>query len=203
MQNMPARSWSKPALAALLVTTACAAAAQNRSSGPAPASASEAVLLPVTDVLADALSCRIGDDLYARLIEALRNERPQDFSQTYRQYSAPPMDVYQLEYPVQAWGNESDAIVIGENRVMMAVAGALDEVTQELEHALEQSSESPLSGALDDQHALVIFSATQPGLEGRVLVGCEYRIPGVSLLDDPEDAWRKKPVLRRGTSTEE
>lgn len=198
MPNMPVRNWSKPALAALLAATACSAAAQSRPSGPAAtpatasAHASDTAPLPVTDVLADALSCRVGEGLYARLIEALRNERPQDFSQTYRQYSAPPMDLYQLDYPVQAWGNESDAIVIGENRVMMAVAGALDEVTQELEHALEQSSESPLSGALDDQHALVIFSATQPGLEGRVLVGCEYRIPGVSLLDDPEDAWRKK-----------
>ncbi|HYM86725.1 MAG TPA: hypothetical protein VET30_08285, partial [Pseudoxanthomonas sp.] len=98
-----------------------------------------------------------------------------------------------LEAPVQAWGNESDAILIEPNRVMMAVEGTLDEVTAKLEHALEQSSESPLSGALDDQHALLIFEAEQPGLEGMVLLGCEYRIPDVSLLDDPADAWRKQP----------
>ena len=55
-------------------------------------------------------------------------------------------------------------------------------MTAQLEHALEQSSESPLSGALDDQHALVIFNAESPGLEGMVLLGCEYRIPDISLL---------------------
>jgi hypothetical protein len=74
---------------------------------------------------------------------------------------------------------------------MMAVQGSLDAVTAQLEHALEQSSESPLSGALDDQHALVIFNADAPGLEGMVLLGCEYRIPDISLLENPDDAWRK------------
>jgi hypothetical protein len=103
------------------------------------------------------------------------------------------MDVYRLEDPVQAWGNESDTIVIGSNRVMVAVKGSLDTVTAQLEHSLEQSSQSPLSGALDDKHALVIFKAEQPGLEDMVLLGCEYRIPDISLLDDPADAWKKKP----------
>ncbi|KAF1717995.1 hypothetical protein CSC74_03600 [Pseudoxanthomonas yeongjuensis] len=145
------------------------------------------------DALADALTCRIGNDRYPGLMEEIRNERPQDFRQTYRQYSAPMMDVYHLEDPVQAWGNESDTIVIGPNRVMVAIKGSLDAVTAQLEHSLEQSSQSPLSGALDDKHALVIFEAEQPGLEGMVLLGCEYRNPGISLLDDPADAWKKKP----------
>ena len=146
------------------------------------------------DALVDALTCRIGNDRYPGLMEEIRNERQQDFRQTYRQYSAPMMDVYRLEDPVQAWGNESDTIVIGPNRVMVAVKGSLDAVTAQLEHSLEQSSQSPLSGALDDKHALVIFEAEQPGLEGMVLLGCEYRIPDISLLDDPADAWRKKPA---------
>ena len=78
--------------------------------------------------------------------------------------------------------------------LMLAVTGSLEEVTQRFEQALQQSSQSPLSMALDDQHALVIFSATQPGLEGTILLGCEYRMPGISLLENPEDAWRKAPA---------
>lgn len=146
------------------------------------------------DALVDALTCRIGNARYPGLMEEIRGERPQDFRQAYRQYSAPMMDVYHLENPVQAWGNESDTVVIGPNRVMIAVEGTLDAVTAQLEHSLEQSSQSPLSGALDDKHALVIFEAEQPGLEGMVLLGCEYRIPDVSLLDDPADAWRKTQI---------
>ncbi len=103
-----------------------------------------------------------------------------------------PVGPCHLEDPVQAWGNESDTIVISPNRVMVAVEGSLDAVTAQLEQSLAQSSQSPLSGALDDKHALVIFEADQPGLEGMVLLGCEYRIPEISLLDDPADAWRKK-----------
>ena len=102
------------------------------------------------------------------------------------------MDVYACVTSAGV-GHSSDTIVIAPNRVMMAVRGTLDEVTAALEQALAKSSESPLSGALDDQHALVIFQPAQPGLEGLVLVGCEYRIPDISLLEDPDDAWRKVP----------
>jgi hypothetical protein len=121
----------------------------------------------------------------------IRDEREEDFRQPYRQHNQPMLDVYRLEVPVSAWGNQSDFIVVAPNRVMMAVEGSLDAVTAKLEHTLEQSSESPLSGALDDQHALVIFNAESPGLEGMVLLGCEYRIADVSLLEDPDDSWRK------------
>ncbi len=185
-------SWSKSALGVALYAFAILVSAQDgKPVIPAPppvASASAAG----ADALIDALTCRIGNDRYAGLMEEIRNERPQDFRQTYRQYSAPMMDVYRMENPVQAWGSESDTIVIGPNRVMVAVQGSLDAITAQLEHSLEQSSQSPLSGALDDKHALVIFEADQPGLEGMILLGCEYRIPEISLLDDPEDAWRKK-----------
>jgi hypothetical protein len=188
------RSWSKALLAASLATCAASVLAQAMG-GTAPA---PTAVVPATagstqgaDALADALACRIGSERLPGLMEELREERAHAFAQTYRQYSAPIMDLYQLDEPVQAWGNASDAIVIAEQRVMMAVPGSLDDVTSQLEHALENSSASPLSGALDDQHALVIFKAEQPGLEGMILLGCEYRIPGFSLLDDPRDAWRK------------
>ncbi|HEX7801724.1 MAG TPA: hypothetical protein VF471_03070 [Pseudoxanthomonas sp.] len=147
------------------------------------------------DALVDALTCRISYERYPGLMQEIRDEREEDFRQAYRQHSQPMLDVYRLEEPVSAWGNESDTIAIAPNRVMMAVQGSLDTVTTQLERALEQSSESPLSGALDDQHALVIFNADAPGLEGMVLLGCEYRIQDISLLENPDDAWRKRPAI--------
>lgn len=204
MQN---RSWSKALLATSLAAcsaTALAQAVGNAASlptRPAPTASTPTTPAPATagsaqgaDALADALACRISNERLPGLMEEFREERAHAFAQTYRQYSAPMMDLYQLDEPVQAWGNTSDAIVIADQRVMMAVSGSLDDVTSQLEHALENSSASPLSGALDDQHALVIFKADQRGLEGMVLLGCEYRIPGLSLLDDPRDAWRKPPA---------
>jgi hypothetical protein len=192
MQNP---NWNKSLLALAVYAFASLALAQDgRPAIPASPIVADASTVGA-DALVDALTCRIGADRYRGLMEEIRNERQQDFRQTYRQYSAPMMDVYRLQDPVQAWGNVSDAIVIGPNRVMVAVQGSLDAVTAQLEHSLEQSSQSPLSGALDDKHALVIFAAEQPGLEGMVLLGCEYRIPGTSLLDDPADAWRKKPMM--------
>ena len=185
-------SWNKFALGMALSAFACLAQALDGK--PVAPAAPPVASMAGADALADALTCRIGNDRYPGLMEEIRNERQQDFRQAYRQYSAPMMDVYRLDDPVQAWGNESDTIVIGPNRVMVAVKGPLDTVTAQLEHSLEQSSQSPLSGALDDKHALVIFEAGQPGLEGMVLLGCEYRIPDISLLDDPADAWRKKPA---------
>jgi hypothetical protein len=184
-------SWNKFSLG--MVLSALFVHAQAQDSKPAIPATPPIASVAGSDALVDALTCRIGNDRYPGLMEEIRNERQQDFRQTYRQYSTPMMDVYRLEDPVQAWGNESDTIVIGSNRVMVAVKGSLDTVTAQLEHSLEQSSQSPLSGALDDKHALVIFKAEQPGLEDMVLLGCEYRIPDISLLDDPADAWKKKP----------
>ncbi len=189
-------SWNRFFLGVALSAFASSAWAQARDGKPSMPSQPPvaSTFVAGADALLDALTCRIGNDRYAGLMEEIRHERPQGFHQTYRQYSTPMMDVYRLEVPVQAWGNESDTIVIGPNRVMVAVEGSLDAITAQLEHSLAQSSQSPLSGALDDKHALVIFEADQPGLEGMVLLGCEYRIPEISLLDDPEDAWRRKPA---------
>lgn len=182
-------NWSKPLLAAAFC--ACATTAQAQAAGDTPAFPASTGPVQGTDALADALTCRISSERLPGLLQEFREERPYAFAQTYRQYSAPIMDLYQLDAPVEAWGNASDAVVVAEQRVMMAVRGSLEDITRQLEKSLEESSASPLSGALDDQHALVIFKADQRGLEGMVLLGCEYRIPGLSLLDDPRDAWRK------------
>ncbi|HEY5971240.1 MAG TPA: hypothetical protein VIT22_04570 [Pseudoxanthomonas sp.] len=186
-------SWNKRVFGTVLYAFSALAAAQVPGNpAPAPARAIASATNEGADTLADALTCRIGRERYPLLMEQLRAERPQDFAQTYRQYSEPMMDEYRLLAPVRALGHDSDAIVIAPNRVMMAVAGSLEEVTTQLEHAL--AKESPLSGALDKRHGLVIYAATQAGLEGMVLLGCEYRIPKVSLLDNPSDAWRSKPT---------
>ena len=199
------RSSNKALLGASLYACVCLATAQMPVEKPATAAAAPIAAPPIAaappavsagaDALADALTCRISYERYPGLMQEIRDEREDDFSQAYRQLSQPMLDVYRLEEPISAWGNESDVIVIAPNRVMMAVTGSLDAVTAQLEHALEQSSESPLSGALDDQHALVIFNAEAPGLQGMVLLGCEYRIPDISLLENPDDAWRKPPAV--------
>lgn len=196
---MQTLSWSNVACGAALYASAFLAIAQTPAvvPGVAPKNAaapfaSQKPEIVEADLLVDALTCRVPEARYAVLMQQLRRERPEDFSQTYRQYDNPAIDLYRLQNPVSAWGNSGDTVLISANRVTMAVVGSLDEVTHRLESALEKSSDSPLSAALDDQHALVIFEASQPGLEGSVLVGCEYRMDGVSLLDDPEDAWRRQ-----------
>ena len=209
------RNSNKALLGASLYACACLAIAQTSAGKPAAAAIAPVAAPPIAappiaappaisagaDALADALTCRISYERYPGLMQEIRDEREDDFRQAYRQLSQPMLDVYRLEEPISAWGNESDVIVIAPNRVMMAVAGSLDAVTAQLEHALEQSSESPLSGALDDQHALVIFNAESPGLEGMVLLGCEYRIPDVSLLENPDDAWRKPRAVAAPSTT--
>jgi hypothetical protein len=149
-------------------------------------------------LLADALDCRVDDAQLPVLLPRLRKEQPADFVQPERQYSAPDMDLYRLGEPVAAWGYESDAIVVTANRVMLAVAGPDDEIGRQVDVYLERSSDSPRSGLLDARHALVVYPAQRPGLEGMTLVGCEYHVDGLSLLDDPDDAWRKQPLPSPG-----
>ena len=145
-----------------------------------------------TDTLLDALACRTAIADLPGLLPRLRRERPNEFVQTERQYSAPMMDLYRLEAPATAWGHRSDAVVITDNRVLLLVNSPIEQATAQLERALEESRDAPLSGALDDGHALVVYPGEHPGLQGRTLVGCEYRMPGLSLLADPDDAWRTR-----------
>ena len=145
-------------------------------------------------LLADALDCRVEESQLPGLLAHLREQRPGDFVQTERQYSAPDMDLYRLAEPARAWGNEGDAIVVAENRVLLAVDVSADEASWRVDRYLEQSGDSPMTGLLDARHGLVVYPAELPGLEGMTLVGCEYRIDGLSLLDDPADDWRRRPL---------
>lgn len=176
-----ARAW---ALSCLLSCMATATVLAQQPVGPVAGSVS----IPRGETLVEALTCRLGGESLPVLMQQLRRQRPDDFQQAYRQYSTPAMDLYRLRTPLNAWGLDSDSVLISDSRVMMAVEGSMDAVAEALETAL-QSTESPLGGALDEAHALVVMNAGQPGLEGMVLLGCEYRMPGLSLLQDPADAW--------------
>ncbi|MGX5731746.1 hypothetical protein ACWKWK_14585 [Pseudoxanthomonas beigongshangi] len=197
------RTSSSNNLSALAVLLSCMAGLAQAQQPPIPplhapvpataASQDAGANADAGDPLFDALTCRSGPEI-ARLLSRLRRDRPDDFIQTERQYSDPPMDMYRLEIPVQAWGQQSDAVVITANRVLMVVDGSADEVARTLEASLSGSDATPLSGPLDDQHALVLYTEERPGLQRRVLIGCEYRLPDLSLLDDPDDAWRKSPA---------
>lgn len=172
-------------LAALSLAGARSPASAQAAVAPAPVPAPGP-----TDTLLDALTCRTAIADLPALLQRLRRERPTEFVQTERQYSAPMMDLYRLEAPVQAWGHRSDAVVITDSRVLLLVDSPIEQATAQLERALEDSKDAPLSAALDDGHALVVYPGEQPGLQGRTLVGCEYRMPSLSLLADPDDAWR-------------
>lgn len=137
---------------------------------------------PARDSLMEALACRTDLTDMPGLLERLREERPADFTQTQRQYSQPMMDSYRLRDTVSAWGSHGDTVVITDDRVLLAIDGSMQNVTAELERHLQQSADTPLAAALDEQHALVVYQSDQPGLQDLVLVGCEYRLPGLSLL---------------------
>lgn len=164
--------------------------------GTAPVVSAQSVAVPPpaasgpTDTLLDALACRTAIADLPGLLPRLRRERPTEFVQTERQYSAPMMDLYRLKDPVDAWGLRSSAVVITDDRVLLLVDSPIEQATAQLERALEASKDAPLAGALDDAHALVVYPGERPGLTGRTLVGCEYRMPSLSLLADPADAWR-------------
>lgn len=180
----PARVLAALSLAAsTLTSSAQTVVAPLPTALPAPAAGP-------ADTLLDALTCRTSMADVPALLTRLRRERPSEFVQTERQYSAPMMDLYRLQDPVQAWGHRSDAVVITDNRVLLLVNHPIEQATVQLERALEESKDAPLAGALDDAHALVVYPPEHPSLQGRTLVGCEYRMSGVSLLADPADAWR-------------
>ena len=185
---MRTRNWNSAFASAALAALPMLCLAQSPPSAP-EASATDAAAS--SDTLRDALTCRTAAADIAGLLPRLRRERPTEFVQTERQYSSPVMDLYRLNEPVHAWGHDSDAVVIASSRVLISVEGPLEQAAMQLEQTLEQSRDTPLSSAFDEQHALVVYAAEQPGLKGRVLIGCEYRIPDLSLLDDPLDDWRK------------
>lgn len=200
MARTPDRNWSNRCRIAgwLLLAPVLASAQQVPYGDPGTDDA-----LPPGDALGDALACRSDGAGLRDLLPRLRRERPDEFVQTDRQYSQPMMDLYRLQAPVRAWGNSGDAIAVTRNRVMLGVRGSMEGISRRIDLELEASRDSPLPGVLDDAHVLVVYPADLPGLDGIVLLGCEYRIEGLSLLDDPADAWRRRaPSPPNSTSPE-
>lgn len=178
------KAWTRALAAAWLAGAASLASAQAEDP-PTPSGAATSA-----DTLLAALTCRTADADLPDLLPRLRRERPGEFVQTERQYSAPMMDLYRLDQPVEAWGHRSDAVVITDDRILLLVDSPIEQASAQLERALEESRDAPLSAALDDAHALVVYPGERPGLQGHSLVGCEYRMPNLSFLADPADAWR-------------
>ena len=114
------RSNSNASLALASVLLAASAAVAAQVVAPAPPAPSPPV--QTTDTLLDALTCRTSAGDIGGLLARLRRERPSEFVQTERQYGTPKMDLYRLDAPVDAWGNEGDAVVITEDRVLLLVA---------------------------------------------------------------------------------
>ncbi|MFT4255683.1 MAG: hypothetical protein QM599_01760 [Pseudoxanthomonas sp.] len=156
---------------------------------PAENITAPAMLPGDTDLLAAALACRLDDTQLPNLLPRLRRERPQDFTQAERQYSNPDMDLYRLADPASAWGQHGDAVVIAANRVMLALPGEDADIAARVDAWLGQAL---LPDALDAHHALLVYRLQQPGLQGMTLVGCEYQVEGLSLLDNPADDWRRR-----------
>src|SRR5687767_1468375 len=106
MRHMRNHNSNKALFGAFLCTCASLSSAQAPAAKPvAPAIPAAAPLAtpPVpsagADALADALTCRISYDRYPGLMQEIRQEREDDFSQAYRQHSQPMLDVYRLEEP--------------------------------------------------------------------------------------------------------
>ncbi len=201
MAATPDRSWNSLRRATGWLLLAPVLACAQQVPQPNREEAAPEVATTVGDILGDALTCRTASAALPGLLSRLRNERPAEFMQTDRQYSQPIMDLYRLQTPIQAWGNEGDTIAITQDRVMLAVPGSMEEVSKRVDRELEASRNSPLPVVLDDTHVLVVYPAEQPGLEGFTLLGCEYRIDGLALLDNPADAWRKAPAPAGTPST--
>ena len=114
-------------LAALWLAGVPVVSAQSVTDVP-PAPAPVAAGAP-SDTLLDALTCRTANGDLATLLQRLRRERPTEFTQTERQFSAPMMDLYRLAEPVQAWGHHSDAVVITDNRVLLLVDDSIEQAS--------------------------------------------------------------------------
>ncbi|MFT3756094.1 MAG: hypothetical protein QM769_09125 [Pseudoxanthomonas sp.] len=175
----------------LLALAGTAPAQQALNTDNTPAATAPAMLPGGADLLSAALACRLDDMQLPDLLPRLRRERPQDFTQAERQYANPDMDLYRLADPANAWGQRSDAVIIAANRVLLAIPGDTAEITARVDAYF---GESLLPDALDAHHALLVYQVQQPGLQDMTLIGCEYQVEGLSLLDDPADDWRKRPA---------
>lgn len=126
-------------------------------------------------LLARALSCDLARSEVNNLLGELAATQP-EFSKATKEYALPSMNLYTLSEATSAYGHQSKEIVVMPGRIMLAVDGAaLDEVVKVQE--LIPDPNSPASKVVGDDKAIIAYQARQKGLESKVLIGCEYRMP--------------------------
>lgn len=129
-------------------------------------------------LLARALSCRLDDSAVATLMGGLAAEDP-GMKSAAQAFAAPSGNLYRLARPVSALGASADAIYVAPGRIAMVVPGeTLATVTARLQ--LEPTSYGPAERPVDDGRTLIAYQLHQDGLNGKVLVGCEYGNPAAA-----------------------
>lgn len=128
------------------------------------------------DLLNRALSCSLDKSEVKSLPSGLAAARPELLKAT-KEYSLPSMNLYTLNEAASAHGHQSKEIVVMPGRIMLAVDGAaLDEVIK-AQGLTSEDSYSPASKVAGEDKAVIAYQARQKGLESKVLIGCEYRMP--------------------------
>jgi hypothetical protein len=129
-------------------------------------------------LLSRALSCQLGDADLGTLMSALAAERP-ELRTPRAQLSAPSGTLYVLATPVSALGFSSSLILVQPMRILMAVQGmTVPRVAGRL--LLEPVPFSPSSRSVRPNVSVIAFDLHHAQLAGRVLVGCEYALPGAA-----------------------
>jgi hypothetical protein len=126
-------------------------------------------------LLARALSCKIDDGAVATLMDRLAAEDA-GMKSPAQAFAAPSGNLYRLKTPVSALGYAADAIYVSPGRIAMVVSGQTPEsVGGKLQ--LTPDAYGPAERPVDDAHKLIAYQLHQGGLDGKVLVGCEYGDP--------------------------
>ena len=135
---------------------------------PAPAFAGESLL-------ARAVSCKIADSAVATLMDKLAAEDA-GLKSPAQAFAAPSGNLYRLKAPVSALGYSAEAIYVSPGRIAMVVSGQVpDSVAAKLQ--LTPDPYAPAERPIDDAHKIIAYQLHQGGLDGKVLVGCEYGDP--------------------------
>ena len=152
----------------LIAIAIAIAALLSLSAAPAAAVAGETLL-------ARAVSCRIDAGAVATLMDKLAAEDA-GMKSPAQAFAAPSGNLYRLKAPIAALGYAADAIYVSPGRIAMVVSGQTpDAVAAKLQ--LTPDAYGPAERAIDDAHKIVAYQLHQGGLDGKVLVGCEYGDP--------------------------
>lgn len=123
-------------------------------------------------LLENALSCKLKDVEVESLMRNLAASQPA-FAKPAKQVMAPSADIYRMAQPVTALGYSSTEVVVTPGRILLAVPGTpLKQAIGKLN--LTEEPYSPAKREIRPTVSVVAFQMSSDGLEGKLLVGCEY-----------------------------